>query len=92
MECVPPEQQVTIEEHPISMETADGLTLRGSRLLGPGRPKAAVVLAHGYAEHAGRYDVITRVLAASRDLGAPMRGDDIAQLAADGELLQQRGW
>ena len=33
-----------------------------------------------------------RVLAASRDLGAPMRGDDIAQLAADGELLQQRGW
>ena len=33
-----------------------------------------------------------RVLAASRDLGAPLRGDDIAQLAADGELLQQRGW
>ncbi len=32
-----------------------------------------------------------RVLAASTDLGAPMRGDDIAQLA-DGELLQQRGW
>ncbi|MFN8150776.1 MAG: pyridoxal 5'-phosphate synthase lyase subunit PdxS [Solirubrobacterales bacterium] len=33
-----------------------------------------------------------RVLAASRDLGAAMRGDDIAQLAADGELMQQRGW
>jgi pyridoxal 5'-phosphate synthase pdxS subunit len=33
-----------------------------------------------------------RVLAASADLGEPMRGDDIAQLAADGELLQQRGW
>ena len=33
-----------------------------------------------------------RVLAASSDLGEPMRGDDIAQLAADGELLQQRGW
>ncbi len=33
-----------------------------------------------------------RLLAASMDLGEPMRGDDIAQLAADGELLQQRGW
>jgi len=33
-----------------------------------------------------------RVLAASTDLGEPMRGDDIAQLAAEGELLQQRGW
>ncbi|MDQ3103085.1 MAG: pyridoxal 5'-phosphate synthase lyase subunit PdxS, partial [Actinomycetota bacterium] len=32
-----------------------------------------------------------RVLAASTDLGEPMRGDDIGQLA-DGELLQQRGW
>jgi hypothetical protein len=25
------------------------------------------------------------------ELGEPMRGDDIAQLAAEGELLQQRG-
>jgi pyridoxal 5'-phosphate synthase pdxS subunit len=33
-----------------------------------------------------------RVLAASSDLGEAMRGDDIAELAADGELLQQRGW
>ena len=33
-----------------------------------------------------------RLLAASTDLGEPMRGDDIAQLAAEGELLQQRGW
>jgi pyridoxal 5'-phosphate synthase pdxS subunit len=33
-----------------------------------------------------------RLLAASIELGEPMRGDDIAQLAADGELLQQRGW
>ncbi len=33
-----------------------------------------------------------RLLAASMDLGEPMRGDDIAQLAAKGELLQQRGW
>ena len=33
-----------------------------------------------------------RLLAASMDLGEPMRGDDIAELAAEGELLQQRGW
>jgi pyridoxal 5'-phosphate synthase pdxS subunit len=32
-----------------------------------------------------------RVAAASAELGEPMRGDDIAQLA-EGELLQQRGW
>jgi pyridoxal 5'-phosphate synthase pdxS subunit len=32
-----------------------------------------------------------RVAAASMELGEPMRGDDIAQLAAEGELLQQRG-
>ncbi|MGI8727773.1 MAG: pyridoxal 5'-phosphate synthase lyase subunit PdxS, partial [Solirubrobacterales bacterium] len=39
--------------------------------------------------HAGDPD---RLLAASRDLGEPMRGDDIGELAARGELLQQRGW
>jgi len=32
-----------------------------------------------------------RVAAASLDLGEPMRGDDIGTLAAEGELLQQRG-
>jgi pyridoxal 5'-phosphate synthase pdxS subunit len=32
-----------------------------------------------------------RVAAASVELGEPMRGDDIAQLAADGGLLQHRG-
>ena len=32
-----------------------------------------------------------RVAAASAELGEPMRGDDIAQLAAAGELLQGRG-
>jgi pyridoxal 5'-phosphate synthase pdxS subunit len=32
-----------------------------------------------------------RVAAASMDLGEPMRGDDIAQLAAEGALLQHRG-
>ena len=32
-----------------------------------------------------------RIAAASIELGEPMRGDDIAQLAAEGELLQHRG-
>ena len=32
-----------------------------------------------------------RVAAASAELGEPMRGNDIAELAAQGELLQQRG-
>jgi pyridoxal 5'-phosphate synthase pdxS subunit len=32
-----------------------------------------------------------RVAAASAELGEPMRGDDIAELAAQGELLQHRG-
>jgi hypothetical protein len=26
------------------------------------------------------------------DLGEPMRGDDIAELEASGELLSRRGW
>ncbi len=59
-------QRVTIQRQAITLQTGDGLTLRGTRLLGPGRPKAALVLAHGYAEHAGRYDPLMRALAASR--------------------------
>jgi alpha-beta hydrolase superfamily lysophospholipase len=61
-----PEQNVTIERQAITLQTRDGLTLRGMRLTGPGRSKGAVVLAHGYAEHAGRYEPIVRALAASR--------------------------
>ena len=33
-----------------------------------------------------------RIAAACADLGEPMRGEDIERLAANGELLQQRGW
>jgi pyridoxal 5'-phosphate synthase pdxS subunit len=51
----------------------------------PERRARAIVEA---TTHAGDPE---RVAAASADLGEPMRGDDIAQLAADGELLQQRG-
>ena len=40
----------------------------------------------------GDFEAHRRVLAASTDLGEPMRGDDIGQLAAEGELLPQRGW
>ena len=52
----------------------------------PERTAKAVVEA---TTHYGDPD---RVLAASSDLGDPMRGDDIAELAADGELLSRRGW
>ncbi len=37
------------------------------------------------------FDDADRVAAASSKLGEPMRGDDIAELARTGELLQQRG-
>jgi pyridoxal 5'-phosphate synthase pdxS subunit len=51
----------------------------------PERRARAIVEA---TTHAGDPE---RVAAASMELGAPMRGDDIADLAAQGELLQQRG-
>ena len=49
-------------------------------------------VARAVVEATTHFEDPARVLAASTDLGAPMRGDDIGQLAADGELLQQRGW
>jgi pyridoxal 5'-phosphate synthase pdxS subunit len=52
----------------------------------PERTAKAVVEATTHHDDPGR------ILAASTDLGEPMRGDDIAELAAEGELLQQRGW
>jgi pyridoxal 5'-phosphate synthase pdxS subunit len=51
----------------------------------PERRARAIVEA---TTHAGDPE---RVAAASMELGEPMRGDDIAELAARGELLQQRG-
>jgi pyridoxal 5'-phosphate synthase pdxS subunit len=47
--------------------------------------------ARAIVEATTHYDDPERVAAASMDLGEPMRGDDIAQLAAEGELLQHRG-
>jgi alpha-beta hydrolase superfamily lysophospholipase len=55
-----------MERELVEFESHDGLTLRGSRLLGPGRPKATVILTHGYGEHAGRYAALLKALTASR--------------------------
>lgn len=41
---------------------ADGLTLRAVTWRPAGEPRAAVVLAHGYGEHAGRYGPLARAL------------------------------
>ena len=57
---------VPIARRSIEIETADGLTLRGDCVTGPGRPKGIVIVAHGYGEHAGRYDDLIHALAASR--------------------------
>src|SRR5919106_191429 len=48
--------------------------------------------ARAIVEATTHYEDPERVAAASMELGEPMRGDDIAQLAAEGSLLQQRGW
>jgi pyridoxal 5'-phosphate synthase pdxS subunit len=47
--------------------------------------------ARAIVEATTHYNDPERVAAASIELGEPMRGDDIAQLAAEGGLLQQRG-
>lgn len=51
----------------LSVRTTDGLTLTGFCWRpAAGRPKAVVVIAHGYAEHGGRYDQIMQTIAANR--------------------------
>ena len=75
------------------MPTRRYLRLGGTRFVGSGifksedpeRRARAIVEATTHAADP------ERVTAASVGLGAPMRGDDIAELAAQGELLQQRG-
>jgi len=47
--------------------------------------------ARAIVEATTHYADAERVAAASLELGEPMRGDDIAVLAAQGELLQERG-
>ena len=47
-----------------SFETADGLTIYTEQALPRGKPKALVLLVHGYGEHCGRYrHVIARLTA-----------------------------
>jgi pyridoxal 5'-phosphate synthase pdxS subunit len=48
--------------------------------------------ARAIVEATTHFEDAERVAAASAELGEPMRGDDIAQLAEEGSLLQQRGW
>jgi pyridoxal 5'-phosphate synthase pdxS subunit len=48
--------------------------------------------ARAIVEATTQFEDPERVAAASAELGEPMRGDDIAQLAEEGSLLQQRGW
>jgi pyridoxal 5'-phosphate synthase pdxS subunit len=47
--------------------------------------------ARAIVEATTHFNDAERVAAASSGLGEPMRGDDIAELAAQGELLQHRG-
>jgi pyridoxal 5'-phosphate synthase pdxS subunit len=47
--------------------------------------------ARAIVEATTHYDDPARVAAASMGLGEAMRGDDIAELEAEGELLQHRG-
>ncbi len=60
------EPRVRIERTDLAIATPDGAVLRGVQVTGPGRPKASVVVAHGYGEHCGRYEELLDVLAASR--------------------------
>ena len=48
--------------------------------------------ARAIVEATTHYEDPERVAAASAELGEAMRGDDIADLAEEGSLLQQRGW
>lgn len=51
-----------MQHHTGSLRSHDGLTLHTHAWLPDGTPRATVVLVHGYAEHAGRYDAFARAL------------------------------
>jgi alpha-beta hydrolase superfamily lysophospholipase len=48
-----------------TLNTADGAALGAYRALPEGRPRAVVQLAHGMAEHLGRYERLARALSAA---------------------------
>jgi len=51
---------MTVDE--FQFETADGLTLHVRRWAPPAAPRAVVLIVHGMAEHAGRYDRLATAL------------------------------
>ena len=55
-----------IQRDPFTIRTGNGVSLVGERWLAAGRPKASLVLSHGYAEHIGRYEHVLQPLAVNR--------------------------
>jgi len=60
------EQAPAVQQDTFVLRTGDGLSLQGERWIAAGRPKASLVLSHGYAEHIGRYGHVLRPLAVNR--------------------------
>src|SRR6478735_10015519 len=60
------EQAPAVQQDAFVLRTGDGVTLQGERWTAAGRPKASLVLSHGYAEHMGRYGHVLRPLAINR--------------------------
>ncbi len=60
------ERAPAVQRDAFVVRTSDGVTLQGERWIAAGRPKASLVLSHGYAEHIGRYEHVLRPLAVNR--------------------------
>jgi acylglycerol lipase len=60
------EQAPAVQQDAFVLRAGDGSTLQGERWTAAGRPKASLVLSHGYAEHIGRYGHVLRPLAINR--------------------------
>ena len=60
------ERTPAVQRDAFVVRTSDGLTLQGERWIAAGRPKASLVLSHGYSEHLGRYEHVLRPLAVNR--------------------------
>ena len=55
-----------IQRDPFTIRAGDGVALVGERWLAAGRPKASLVLSHGYAEQIGRYEHVLKPLTVNR--------------------------
>src|SRR6478735_4399706 len=60
------ERAPAVQRDAFVVRTSDGVTLQGERWIAAGRPKASLVLSHGYAEHIGRYEHVLKPLAVNR--------------------------